>query len=290
MLDDRPQRKWDGLSPSSFALYMGCQRKYYHKKVAKTEIDSDASEDMEAFQVGKAFHKLLEDTKHTLSGLTVGQIRLTTASFGLDDNTHAPLLFAMLRRYKECHEKAGLKAIAFEVPVETPDFFGIVDVILRDAQGGWWIGDMKTSASFSPMLVPTLPRHPQLNLYAAHDYLIAQNLEIKIENYKGCRYRLTTKSKLIRKKEETFKDYSDRIYKAVKSFDFLIPKDLMKPGVIEAAHWSARYEIDKVGDEIKRYTPNYGNCTMYHRPCEFWSQCHGSRYSDMQNLEVVTSG
>jgi hypothetical protein len=276
-----------GLSPSSLTLFQSCQRKYFYKKIAELPIDLDASEDTESFQVGKAFHKCLEDTKHDLDGYTVEQCREVAKLFDLSDDYHLPLIMAMLKKYKSMHLRAGLKAIACEVVIDTPTFYGITDVILEDEKG-WWIGDMKTAASFYANIIPGMPRHQQLNLYAFHSNVIADKLGIDPKGYRGCRYRLTTKSKLTRKPGENLKPYIDRLAVALKSFDFIIPKSFMNPSLAAKIHVEAKKFIDKNSKESK-YTCNFNSCMQWNRPCAYFSRCHGRNFTEMSDLEAVTS-
>jgi len=282
----RPHR---GLSPSSLSLFQGCQRRYFHKKVAVTKPDDDFTDDVESLNVGKAFHKCLEDTRHVLDGYAFSQAVEVCKAHGLTEFTHAPLIMAMLGKYKRAHSKSGLRAIACEALIETDAFYGIVDVILVDASGNWWIGDMKTSASYRPDLVPTLPMHPQLNLYAAHVKELAEQLELNAARYMGCRYRLTTKSKLKRMDDEGTGQYIARLSKAVKSIDFILPKEIMRPKIALGIHLAATKAIEKAKTDEKKFDRNYANCFSYFRPCEFFSQCHGKQFSHLMELDSVTS-
>ena len=283
-----------GLSPSSLSLYQTCQRRYWHKKVAETPPDDDYNDDVESLNVGKAFHKCLEDVKHDLDGYSFAQVVEVAKAHGLDDRVHAPMLFAMLTKYKAVHKRAGLRALACEVVIETEAFYGFVDVILTDASGGWWIGDMKTAASYRPDLIPSLPLHPQLNLYAAHANVLADALELDLSKFLGCRYRLTTKSKLKRGDDEKTADYVKRLGKAIKSIDFILPKEIMNPPAVYAIHEAAAKEIEKAAKgklekSCKSFGQNLGSCFNYFRPCEFWSRCHGKNFTNLMELDSVTS-
>lgn len=282
----RPHR---GLSPSSLSLFQGCQRRYFHKKVAVTKPDDDFTDDVESLNIGKAFHKCLEDTRHVLDGYTFGQAVEVCKAHGLTEFTHVPLILAMLGKYKKAHAKSGLRAIACEVLIETDAFYGIVDVVLVDASGNWWIGDMKTAASYRPDLVPTLPMHPQLNLYAAHVKELSEQLELNAARYMGCRYRLTTKSKLKRMDDEGTGQYVARLAKAVKSIDFILPKEIMRPKIALGIHLAATKAIEKAKADEKKFERNYANCFSYFRPCEFFSHCHGKQFSHLMELDSVTS-
>lgn len=276
-----------GLSPSSLALFTGCNRKYFYKKVAKFKPDPDVEDDQEALQVGKAFHQILEDTRHNLTGLAYAAVEATVKTYDLlNPNHHGPMIFAMLAKYKAMHALAGLKVLACEHVIETEAFYGIVDVVLEGDDGGWWIGDMKTAANYSASLIPTLPRHPQLSLYAAHYKELATALDLDPEKYLGCRYRLATKTKLRRKDDEAVGAFIKRCLASVRCMDIVIPKESMAPADALGVHTAAAKFIAK-HKKAEAYAQNYGNCMMWFRSCEFWSRCHGKCNSDMTTLETI---
>jgi hypothetical protein len=281
----------EGLSPSSLATFMGCQRKYFYNKVGKVEKDADSQGDVESLQVGSAFHKCLEDTKHLLDGYGLKDVTAVCEAHDITDPDTAALILAMLAKYKVMHARAGLAAIACEVVINTDTFYGIVDVVLQGIDG-WWIGDMKTAASFRSDIIPAMPMHPQLNLYAFHADKIADHLNLSPENFKGCRYRLVTKSRISRKASESAGAYIGRLTAAVKAFDFILPKERMQPKEVYGMHQAVTAEIKLRGPNCSPsiYPQNLSNCFSYFRPCEFWSQCHGAQFSDMLDvgLDCVT--
>lgn len=280
------EREDAGLSPSGLQLYQSCPRKYWHKKIGK--VKPDAEEDTEALRLGSAFHKVLEDCKHDLAGVTLSCVIRTAAAFELSPDA-AALIYAMLSRYKEVHEKVGLEAIACEVTIALPTFFGYVDVVLADAEGRWWIGDMKTASTFSPLLMPQLASHPQLGLYAAHRKSLAEAVGLDPEKFQGCRYRLSTKSKTQRKPGEADAAYVGRLRKAVRAYDFAIPAAVLRTS---GATKALVYAMDRIAASKERedYPTNFTACTNYFKPCEFWSQCHGRTVSEAcEGVAVVTS-
>jgi hypothetical protein len=290
MADHKLEHK--GLSPSSLQLFMGCNRRYFYKKIAKVPIDGDAPEDQESFEVGKAFHKVLENTKHSLTGISYDQVRETVSEFKVENvDQAAPLIFAMLKSYDDMHKKSGLEVVACELPIETDTFYGITDVILQDGDG-WYIGDMKTAASFSQNLIPTLPRHPQLNLYVAHRHFIAEKLGLNVEKFQGCRYRLTTKSKIGRKDGEVLEKYINRLSGVVRSYDFFIPKALLDPEELRQMHAKVWDYIEKNRHELdaSKFPQNPGGCMSYFKPCEFWSKCHKRQFTDELKITAIVSG
>lgn len=288
--------EWDGkLSYSSFNLFMSCNRKYYLNKIAKVSPDPDATVDTLAFRFGKAFHKLLEDVGHNVSEITKSKIDQTCEDFDLVGLEHGPHLFALLRHYKRLQAKNELVATHFELEVVTAEFRGFIDVILKDKDGpGWWIGDMKTAAAYSPFLNSKLPTDWQLNLYARHVPEIAGLTGHKVEDFKGCRYLLNAKSRLKLKKDDTFKSYAERLEAGITSFDIPVYKEELQPDSVYAIFRLAHKEISslykyKSQNAVKLALPNYNCCTSYYKPCEFWSQCHGKSYSELQEREVLSS-
>lgn len=276
-----------GLSPSSFNLFQTCQRRYWHYKVNQTDIDPDSRRDSTALNVGKALHQCLEDTEHKLKGLTLAKVEQVCGDYEVDD--YACMIFAMLSKYKSIHDKAGLEALYCEVAVETESFIGYIDVILIDSEGKWWIGDVKTAASFTDSLIPTLPHHPQLNLYASNYEHVAASLSLDPKKFQGCRYRLVTKSRLKRKDGESNGEFIGRLLKSVRAFDFPLPKETMSPGIIAGAHKEINRHIQKY-KAIKYYIPNYSQCLQYYKPCEYFSQCHGCTFTEMKDkIEGLSS-
>lgn len=286
---ESPKKEHSGLSPSSLNLFLGCNRRYYHKKIAKTPQDTDYREDQEALSVGKAFHKVLEIKKHILDGLKLFEVFDVVKEYFPDNpGGHTPMIFAMLDKYNVMHKKSRLRAIAVEIEIETPVFFGIVDVVLEDDYGNYWIGDMKTAAAYRHDLIPQLPGHPQLNLYAFYQVELARKLGLDPSKYMGCRYRMTTKSKIVQNSKDTIEMYIDRLRKSVKSYDFIIPKEKMSPGIIAGVHRKIGTFVNAHLSE-DMYTPNYSNCLNFFRPCEFYSNCHSGRFSDLNEIDCISS-
>lgn len=275
-----------GLSPSSFQLYQACSRKYWFKKVKKLSPDRDYSDDTSVFNIGKAFHRACEDSLHLPSKLAIDELSGICELHELDTQEYLPVVYAMLLQYEQVHLKSGLSVVACETEIETEVFFGIVDVVLADSYGNWWIGDLKTAASFTPAQVAGLLTHPQLNLYSAHAPVLARKHNLELSKFKGCRYRVTTKSKLKRKDLEPFKDYVDRLRSSIKSLDYSLPFERMNSRAIYLEHKKVLQSIATGTEDA--FKPNYGNCFAYYKPCEFWSQCNGGKcYSEVGEIEVI---
>lgn len=287
MFEAKPERK--GLSPSSFTEYQACGRRYKFRKILKVLPDADYIEDQSVFNVGKAFHKACEDTLHDISKLSDDHLKGIIELYQLEVSEYFPMLKAMLQVYGRTHKASGLSVVACEVEVETPFFFGIVDVVLKDDKTGeWWIGDLKTAATYTPSQDATLLSHPQLNLYLAHAKFLASKLELDISKLKGCRYRVTTKTKIKRKLNEEDGAYVARLMMSVKSLDFVLPVDRMIHKAVFAAYKESYLEISK--GESGRYPQNFGNCFAYYKSCPYWSKCHGRTYSETGPITVVGDG
>lgn len=276
------------LSYSSSVLLKNCERKFWHYKVAKTAIDPDAPESTEAFDIGKAFHQVLEDTMHDTACTNVGA-RAAKACEDYNVPHATPMIHAMLLKYLKVHKKSGLEAINCEFGLYTDQFIGYIDVILIDPKTGeWWIADLKTAAFITATTIARLPKDPQLNLYAHFVEHLATHLEgLDVEKFKGVRYRATTKSKLKQKKTETYEDYVLRMFESIRSVDAAIEvKDL----AIEDT-WDS-YEKQHVralelwgGEDIPKQNMSY--CDSFFKPCQYWSQCHGTTYTLCQDLVKI---
>jgi hypothetical protein len=278
-----------GLSYSSYSEYTACPRKYFYRKVAKFPIDSDASEDTEAFMIGKTFHKCLEDTKHDLTGYTFQQCVSVGAEFGVEDEDTLLMIFAMLSKYKLVHEKTKLKLVACEATVGTPTFYGVIDAVMYDEnKEGFWIVDLKTAGSWSENTLITASSHTQLNIYSRYADEVAAAVGLKDRVFLGCRLRVTTKSRLVKKKTESSSEYLARMSAGIRSLDIVIPRETMPVDRISKMHEEAADTILKatVADESK-FSCNFGNCFMYYKPCNYYSRCHGVNYTESPTLEMI---
>jgi len=291
------EKNKDYLSYSSSTTLSACEQKYVYDKIERVKPDSDYEVSSIAFDIGKIFHKILEENRHELGGVKSEEVkkffsRIYHEDLGqdVDFSEHGPLIFAMLRRYKELHEKSGLSAVACEIELSDEKFLGYIDVILKDSTGNWFICDVKTSSRFDSSIVARLHKDRQLNLYAYHSSDIADNYGLEVSKYRGCLYRVTTKSKANRKGEESFGDFSKRLYKSVNSYQIVVPAEKMDP--VET-----REEFDRLFEVRRRLiskeiipNKNFSSCFNYFRPCQFWSRCHNGLYSELaKGLEIVST-
>lgn len=282
------EQKPRGLSYSSFTEYSACSRKWFIRKVLKLPIDTDADASTEAFDVGKAFHKCLEDTKHDLKGFTFQQCADACRSFNVEDPDTIAMVYAMLSKYKKLHESTNLKVVGCEVVVDVPGFYGITDVVMQN-DAGLWIVDLKTASTFQQSTLKTITSHPQLLLYARHFDEIAYAVGLKDIPFAGVRLRTTTKSKLQRKSDEVTADYIARMAKSIKSSDIVVPaKYLGNMDAVFQLHQRANEITAKAKPEdIEKFPPNFGHCFSYFRPCEHYSKCHNYNYTEAPDVEMV---
>lgn len=272
------------LSYSSMNEILSCEQKYAYRKILELPSDEDYTQETDALDLGSVFHTCLELCKHDLNGFRYPQLLEEIRAYdSLNTDVHGPLLWAMLRRYKNLHESVGLNPLYIELElIDKKEYRGFVDLVLEDKEkGGIWITDMKTAGYTSKFLHSRLSRDPQLNLYV-HYYKKVIKSEQPIL---GCRYRVVTKTKLKRKTNETMKAYSERIYKSIQASEYVIPIDKMNPAqIVEGTFKPARVRqkaLHKNATPIK----NYQHCESYRRPCEFWSRCHGKQFSEDFGIE-----
>lgn len=281
-----PQALIEPLSHSSATLLNTCQQKFLYYK---SKVKPDTVEDSDSLSIGKAFHYVLEVTKHE-----------RPASFGplLDHCEASPdiglksqnrlLVHAMALKYLRLHLASGLKVIAIEHEIRNMRMIGYVDAVMVDPSGKWWVVDMKTAAYLYGAKVPSLIRDPQLNLYSAYVNDISKQLKIRAEDFAGCRYRCVTKSTAKQRDKESDVDFIKRLLATtVKAYDIIIPEDLMDPHERMNLHMQAYSLATTLLAGKVEPIRNYGNCLAWNRPCEYWSHCYGKPHAEMSDLLQV---
>jgi len=274
------------LSYSSGTLIKNCEQKYFYYKVSKVPKDKDSEQDNTAFNVGKCFHFVMEENGHTEDNL-ITLLDLGCKAFEVEDKK--ALIHAMLLRYLQVHKKSGLKAIKCELSMSNKEFLGFIDVILSDEDGYWYICDLKTAARYSEITAAKLHNDVQLNLYTSFYEEVAGALDLDVNKFMGARYRVTTKATLKQKATETYVAFVKRLAGNVKSYDVIIPLGKMKPEETYKAHMRLHQRsLELRAGEVPNKNSSW--CDSYFRPCEYWSQCHGSTYTECRSdVEMLTS-
>lgn len=282
------------LSYSSASVLTECEQKYWHRKIAKTPIDPDVEEDYHAFSVGKAFHKVLEDNFHfdkfpMAVGVNILPMVIEVCKeFKVEEE--APMVTAMIIKYINLHRRCGLRVFKCELPVSYQDkFYGIIDCILWNYAGDWWIRDMKTAARFDSNLMARLPRDPQLNLYAF--FATHQGLGgiLGLKRFLGTRYNVTTKTTANEQPaDKNTEGFIKRLVeKHVKSFEIIIPVEVMSTAEI----WSEHSDLWNRADELRNGVAprkNFRNCVdKYNKNCPYWSRCHSKTNTDCKSIVTV---
>jgi len=276
------------LSYSSSTLLKNCEQKYCYYKIDKAPKDSDVSDSTEAFDIGKAFHQVLEDNNHTDVSL---EGHLDNACRALEVEAHKGMIHAMLLRYLQVHAKSGLEVVRCELGLNNPKFIGYIDVILKDPKTGeWWIADLKTAGRYSPITTAKLANDVQLNLYCSFAEHIAAALELDVKKFMGARYRVTTKSKLKRKVGESYGAHVRRTAKNVVSYDIIVPIAEMSPAAVYKEHLKLQAKTVKFRKGTLKPTRNLSYCDSFFRSCDYFSRCHGKNFTEAQDqFEMLTS-
>jgi hypothetical protein len=288
-------------SHSSVGLFKGCQRRYFHYKVAKTKIDSDASNDTRALRIGSCTHKILEDSNHEGSNITkaIMEEAFREEKFPAGDQDRI-MIMVMVEKYLQLHKKSQLSIIVCEIEIGDDDVIGYVDAVMGQSDGGWWIVDLKTAARLGAQLLSSLHKDPQLNLYSSYAPQIAEKLGLDLDKFMGIRYRVMTKSVLKKKNLETSAAFRLRLLEKIESYDIAIPVEDMDP---EATKADTMRTLDQMRGLLRMkesdVPQNFGNCFNYFRPCQWWSHCYKKPFteaaktyiaSDSKNMLPVTTG
>lgn len=275
------------LSYSSANLLRNCERRYYYYKVKEAQPDKDFNPDSSALVIGKAFHHVLEMSKHEKPKKIGNLLEECVQQFNLEE-TQAPLVHAMVLKYLRLHKTTNLECVACEYQIQDDVVNGFIDVIFKEKDSdNWWICDLKTSARLSNTLLPRLAQDRQLNLYAYFKDQVAKEFNLDPDKFMGCRYRVTTKSSAKIRANENYSDFVMRVADLVKSYDIIIPYSKMTPISIYKEHeelWKKSLSLRK--GEVP--SANYGYCDSYFKPCPYWSKCHGECFTDLNDsLEVI---
>jgi hypothetical protein len=263
------------LSYSSHKVMDTCETLYWHEKIAKTKPDKDYEEN-EAFGIGKAFHQVLEKTLHKKY---VKELLMEAMEEHGVEITDYPVLEAMLKKYVTLHKLSELTVVHCELKIDHPKYVGYIDMIMVAPDGTWWIGDLKTTGKYDVSLLPRLPKDMQLNLYSYFRDFVATQFNLDASKFKGCRYRAVTKPKLVQKAHEATETYIKRLEGNVQVYDIEIPFAGMDPDHAWSVLLEGQARAVQLwnGEAPKR---NYSNCIQYHKPCKFFSQCHGHLHSE----------
>lgn len=268
------------LSHSSANTLRGCSRKYFHYKVAKTDVDPDYNPNLQSFAVGKAFHQVLEDNMHKKPEKIVNVIEAACEVNGCDEE-NIPMLHAMLLRYYEDHKTSGLEVVKCEYKIDDETVIGYVDVVMKGREGSWRIVDLKTYKSLYYVKPANLTRDYQLNLYASFKDTIAKDLGLDPLKFQGCTLRVVTKPSLKQRKDESYVEYVTRMKASAKFLDIHIPSNLMSPLEVREAHEELYRETIEMRKWGKKGVCNFNNCFAYNTPCQFYSQCHDGTFSEL---------
>jgi hypothetical protein len=270
------------LSHSSAQLLRSCERRYWHYKVDKTEVDPDYDKDLQSFAVGKVFHQVLEDNNHEKPEKIVNTIEAACEQHSCDFES-IPMIHAMLLRYYEEHKKNKLEVVKCELKLDADEVIGFIDVIMKEPSGKWWIVDLKTYKSMYFVKPANLTMDYQLNLYSYFAPEIAKELQLDPLGFQGCILRVVTKPSLKQRKEESYVEYVSRMKESAKFYDIKIPKSYMNPTEVFNSH----YMLYKKSLEMRKWNAkgscNYNNCFSYNSPCPYYSKCHDGTYTYLQD-------
>jgi len=266
------------LSYSSQTTLSNCEQKYYYYKVQGLEKDPDFEDSFEAFNYGKAFHYINEKTLHDFpKSKSEFEILLVFCQTKFDlDNESKLKLKACLLVYWAMASKSGLKPVenGIEIEASNKDYIGYLDAVMSEDDGSWWIVDLKTAGMLDKGTIAQLGQDMQLNLYSYFVPLLAEKLKLDVTKFKGCRYRVTLKSRAAYGKKDTDETFVKRVMASIKTYDFIVDKSELDPEYFYAEFLENHKLSKKLRDSKKAPKKNFKACFNYFRPCEYWSNCH----------------
>lgn len=269
-------------SVSRINTYLGCQRKWFHQYVAKSERDT--AFDATHLNIGKAFHECLENDNHQpyVGKDWYQKIGRNLCMKYRFDAFEAAKILAMLITYKDAHAQSGLVPVSNELEVYDDLLGGYIDALMIDERrGGYWFVDMKTAASLQVSLREKLPHDLQLCTYVKlAEKALEQVPALKGKRCLGALYRVTLKPGIKRKDKEAFWDVVGRCSSSV--HDFYIPYEAMALDRVRDILESVciQLKVKTAKKSVAECAPNYGNCMAYNSPCVYWSHCHGKLHAE----------
>lgn len=273
------------LSHSSATTLLGCEQKYVYYKVDKVPNDPDYVKG-DALALGSAVHKILEKSRHEKPvSITVDLEECATDPDIMLPREDFALAHAMALKLIRLHKRMGLKVLAVEQEIQTPEFIGYIDAVMADPMGKWWIVDVKTWKSL-PALEP-LYRDPQLTLYASYVSLLAESLKLNLADFAGVRWRVATKSTAQQKSGEEYGAFIQRLVdKHIRAYDIAIPFEHLDTESRLTDHRRLHDRAMKLASGEATALKNFGHCMNYFTPCAYFSRCHGKNFSDTRSPTV----
>ena len=277
------------LSSSSATTLRACEQKWFFYKVEKRENDSDYSES-DSLMIGKAFHSVIEQTKHKYPRKIVPYLKDCTGDADIKlDPEYYPLIIGMVYSYTNYLASTDLTVVDVEIEIGDEEFLGYVDAVFTDNDDNWWISDNKTWAYFSPSQAGQLANHVQMNLYASFAPQIAEMYDLDMKKFKGCRIMATTKPKNKQGKLSR-KEWAEKLKDLCMTWDIEIPTKTLNPKKHLLAHKWLHDRADQLREGHDEPNKNYDHCMSYYSPCQYWSGCHGCEYSKSSRRVKVRGG
>ena len=308
------------LSHSSASQILGCQQKYFYRKVAQVPVDTD-HEEADYLSYGKALHKILEDCDHIVPSIDWlwNKLDEVCKEFNVESFEHRMGIYLSAIKYSAMHKDSGLTIVATELMIDQLGVIGYIDGVLANHdKKEFWIMDLKTAAFKPDDKLNYLHKDPQLNLYS---YFATVKPDIPavlgLDDYKfmGCRYRVCTKSRHKRKStdvlpeklpketvkdfrerikgmslqsiQETEEEFLERISDSIEIYDIVVPFEHMEP----LQRFEEHQEVRNIAIALNNgQVPlkNRGNCMAYNKPCEYWSRCHGQNFSQNPLCKTIS--
>ena len=272
------------MSYSSMSEMHSCEMKYAHRKIFKSNVDVDITQDTTALRVGSCFHFVLEICKHDYSLVTDQNRKDAFKRYEIEDISQQGLLIALWEKYQKLHTASGLTVIACEEDIGDYRVVGSIDVVLQDRRGYWFICDLKTASQFSTVKFARLNKDRQLNLYTYFRGQVAEKYSLDLDMFAGVIYRVALKSRKKIYAKETLDSYVKRLENEVEIKDVFIPIDKLEPkdAYDDIINAQRRAMLIKQGDE--KPIKNFASCEAWFRPCNYFSQCHGHLHSEGAKL------
>lgn len=287
------------LSKSAHECAKECQRKWYLRY--RTSITEDqGSPDARVF--GTVCHAVLEDSKCQLppfndhmamivanSNKEIDEWRAKGVELEIDSQFEAQV-YTHTRAVMEALKPYQFNFRSTEVSFKHEDWLsGIVDAVVEDREGNWFILDYKFLSKF---LEPEEVKYDlQMHLYAFAHRVIAELVGVDPSNFRGCLYIQCKKSRHKIQGGESFEAFYERkgtgrtsdVKPDVRMT--LIRYNPIIANEIAMSHKQLHRSLWTREDSIEAYPPNYLSCNGIYGPCGYYHYC-SALCQDLPPVEI----
>lgn len=270
------------LSHSAMNKFLGCPKKYAYHYIDHVEVEQV---DTTAMDRGRAFHMLLEHDGDVPDGELLDEL-----DRDLYELAKTKAAYRKLKSYQDRKLVPVLETREMKIISEEHQFIGYCDSIgVNDDTGKWMLGEMKTTSAFDPQKWNLLAMNTQISLYKNFCEEFAHENFLDQEDFSGVSYVTVTYSrkkpgkkstakkltKASRRADETASEYQTRIKDDSEVYHKIVDPTPEAVNSAVQTFNAVKQAIHDLKGNSGNAIKNTENCFAWHRPCQYFSHCHG---------------